>query len=308
MKLEKGGLRLFRLFGIEVYVHWLWAVVALYELQSRRSQYSSQIWNIAEYLSLFAIVLAHEFGQALACRSVGGTADRILLWPLGGVAFVSPPARPGATLWSIAAGPLVNVALLVPTIACAVVFTTKMGFSQNIAHFFTALAVMNGVLLVFNILPIYPLDGGQILQSLLWFVIGRARALMVVAVIGMIGAGALAVYAATQGSVWYGVMAFFGGMRARAGMRAARTMSAMDGVALRERFSCPHCHASPPVGPFWRCPAGHMFDPFETRGACIACSSRFEVTACTTCQQVSPHLAFYPPPHAAPVPESAGVK
>ena len=54
----------------------------------------------------------HEFGHALACRQVGGSANQIILWPLGGVAYVNPPQRPGATLWSIAAGPLVNVALL----------------------------------------------------------------------------------------------------------------------------------------------------------------------------------------------------
>ena len=47
-------------------------------------------------LALFLIVLMHEFGHSLACRSVGGRADRILLWPLGGAAFVKPPHRPGA--------------------------------------------------------------------------------------------------------------------------------------------------------------------------------------------------------------------
>ena len=64
-----------------------------------------------ECLALFVIVLLHEFGHALACRQVGGQANQIVLWPLGGVAYVAPPPRPGPTLWSIAAGPLVNVAL-----------------------------------------------------------------------------------------------------------------------------------------------------------------------------------------------------
>ena len=49
--------------------------------------------------------MLHEFGHALACRQVGGQADLIVLWPLGGVAYVNPPPRPGALLWSIAAGP-----------------------------------------------------------------------------------------------------------------------------------------------------------------------------------------------------------
>ena len=48
------------------------------------------------FLGLFLIVTLHEFGHALACRQVGGKADQIVLWPLGGVAYVAPPPRPGA--------------------------------------------------------------------------------------------------------------------------------------------------------------------------------------------------------------------
>jgi len=55
------------------------------------------------------IVLLHEFGQRDGLPAGGGTANRIVLWPLGGVAYVDPPQRPGAMLWSITAGPLVNV-------------------------------------------------------------------------------------------------------------------------------------------------------------------------------------------------------
>ena len=102
--LQNGALRLVRVFGIDVFVHWSWLVVALIELQNRQQgRYAAAHWHVIEYLSLFGIVLVHEFGHALACRSVGGKADRIMLWPLGGVAYVSPPPRPGAVLWSIAA-------------------------------------------------------------------------------------------------------------------------------------------------------------------------------------------------------------
>jgi Zn-dependent protease len=78
--------------------------VAVYEINGRTGDYSSIAWNVMEYLALFLIVMLHEFGHALACRQVGGTANRIVLWPLGGVAYVNPPQRPGATLWSIARG------------------------------------------------------------------------------------------------------------------------------------------------------------------------------------------------------------
>src|SRR6202035_4695164 len=98
--------------GIDVFLHWSWSLVAAYEIQTRKGSYSSITWNVLEYLALFLIVMIHEFGHALACRQVGGRADQIVLWPLGGVAYVDPPPRPGATLWSIAAGPLVNVVLV----------------------------------------------------------------------------------------------------------------------------------------------------------------------------------------------------
>src|SRR5258708_755157 len=107
-----GSFRLFNVAGIDVCLHWSWFVVAMYEINARGNAYSSMSWNALEYLSLFFIVLLHEFGHSLACRQVGGRADLIVLWPLGGVAFVAPPQRPGAVLWSLAAGPLVNVALV----------------------------------------------------------------------------------------------------------------------------------------------------------------------------------------------------
>ncbi|HWH67907.1 MAG TPA: M50 family metallopeptidase, partial [Candidatus Sulfotelmatobacter sp.] len=108
---QQGSLRLFRFAGIEVFLHWSWFLIALIEINTRSKAYTSFVWNALEYVALFAIVLMHEFGHSLACRQVGGRADRIVLWPLGGVAYVAPPPRPGATLWSIAAGPLVNLVL-----------------------------------------------------------------------------------------------------------------------------------------------------------------------------------------------------
>ncbi|WP_157772439.1 M50 family metallopeptidase [Lacunisphaera limnophila] len=92
---RQGSLRLFRLWGIDVHVHWSWFVVAVYSVSTRVPNYVSPVWALLEYLALFVVVLLHEFGHALACRQVGGQADQIVLWPLGGVAYVAPPARPG---------------------------------------------------------------------------------------------------------------------------------------------------------------------------------------------------------------------
>jgi Zn-dependent protease len=203
---------LFRVAGIQVYLHWTWLVVAYLEIINRVNKYHSMTWNIIEYLAIFAIVLLHEFGHALACRQVGGQANRIMLWPLGGVAYVQPPPRPGALLWSIAAGPLVNVILLPCTIV-AIMIATGAGWARaypDFTHFLFSIAVINFVLLAFNLLPIYPLDGGQIVQALLWFVMGQARSLMASGIIGLIGAGALILLALGYlQDRWMALIAFF---------------------------------------------------------------------------------------------------
>src|SRR6266852_9661450 len=125
---RQGSFHLFRFAGIDILLHWSWFVVAVIEIQNRSQSYSSLTWNVLEYLSLFLIVLMHECGHALACRQVGGRADQIVLWPLGGVAYVAPPPRPGATLWSIVAGPLVNVALA-PFLTIAAVLAHNSGLA-----------------------------------------------------------------------------------------------------------------------------------------------------------------------------------
>jgi Zn-dependent protease len=190
MNSRQNSIHLFRFAGIDVFLHWSWFLVAVYEIGSRAKAYSSLTWNVLEYLVLFLIVMLHEFGHALACRSVGGTANRITLWPMGGVAYVNPPRRPGATLWSIAAGPLVNVALI-PILSALMWLDKSLGWAQampNAHMFLLSILYMNFFLLLFNLLPIYPLDGGQILRSLLWFVVGRAHSLMVTTILGFVGA------------------------------------------------------------------------------------------------------------------------
>jgi fumarate reductase subunit D len=99
--------------------------------------------------------MLHEFGHSLACRQVGGKAERIVLWPLGGVAYVSPPQRPGATLWSIAAGPLVNV-VLAPILTALCVVGARLGWADsmpNLLELLYTLQIINFRVLIFNLLP-----------------------------------------------------------------------------------------------------------------------------------------------------------
>ncbi|MBM3874426.1 MAG: peptidase M50 [Verrucomicrobia bacterium] len=206
-----GSLPLFRFAGIRVSLHWSWFLVAIYVVTSRAGQYSSLGWNAVEYLSLFCIVLLHEFGHALACRQTGGFADRIILWPLGGIAFVSPPPRPGAHLWSIAAGPLVNVVLapVLFLVQWQAESVQAVALPPDFHAFLFELQRINLLLLIFNLMPIYPLDGGQMLRSLLWFGVGPVNSLWIASGLGLLGIAGLVGLAVWSQSLWMGIMAIF---------------------------------------------------------------------------------------------------
>ena len=283
---RQGSIHLFRFFGIDVFLHWSWFLVAAYEISSRKGSYSSITWNVVEYLALFLIVTLHEFGHALACRQVGGTADHIVLWPLGGVAYVNPPQRPGATLWSIAAGPLVNVALLVILYVTGTLSNGSawLAASPDLHALLRAIWEINFGLLIFNLLPIYPLDGGQILRSLLWFVLGRARSLMAATVIGLLGVAGFILLAIKIQSIWIAAIAVFVLMNCWSGFQQARALSRFAKLPRRQEFACPTCGMSPPLGDFWRCgKCGQPFDTFQTGAACPRCGSHFDVTRCLDC-------------------------
>jgi Zn-dependent protease len=291
MNIRGGSIRLFRFAGIDLFLYWSWFLVAAYEIQDRAGRYSSISWNVLEYLALFAIVMIHEFGHALACRQVGGTSNQIVLWPLGGVAYVNPPPRPGATLWSIAAGPLVNVAF-VPILYALGMLSRSAGWAETMPNgdaFLHAVWIINLSLLIFNMLPIYPLDGGQILRSLLWFGLGRARSLMVATVIGFIGVAGLIGVAVWLQSVWFGILSAFILMNCWSGMRQALALSRRDKLPRREGFRCPSCKAAPLAGPHWICGLCQKpFDIFETQGVCPNCNARFGATRCLECGAQSP--------------------
>ena len=309
-----GGIRLFRLFGIDVFLHWTWIIFAAYEINSRAGQYSSPGWNVLEYLTLFGIVLMHEFGHSLACLSVGGRADRIMLWPLGGVAYVQPPQRPGALLWSIAAGPLVNVLLIPVTIALPLLlgevppeyfrqFLSGELLLSDLGSYLRALLLINVVLLVFNLLPIYPLDGGQMLRAVLWFILGRSRSLTVAAGIGLAGALVVLGLAVWSTQVMLIVIALFGAWVSWNGLRQAKALGQLAAAPRRPAPGprCPKCAAAPPVGELWRCPCGQPLDPFESP-ACPRCGREIPVGICPDCGTASPLAAWYADPSTMPRP------
>jgi Zn-dependent protease len=303
MPTRQGSFKIFTLFGIGVYVHYLWLVMAVVSWQWRTHAYSSPVWNVAEYLSLFLIVLIHEFGHQLACRSVGGQTHDIVLWFLGGVAYVTPPERPGAQLWSIAAGPLVNV-VLIPIFALLVSISSHLEWydthldAYNLLH---NVFWINIGLLIFNMVPVYPLDGGQILRSLLWFPFGRVNSLFIASIVGFIGlAGlvvliALAVFAGDDlaNAGWLALIAFFIATNCWRGLKQALALARFAKVPRRAGLACPSCKMAPPLGEFWRCgKCGKPFDLFQTMGVCPHCGTQYGASQCLDCGTSSPVSAW----------------
>jgi hypothetical protein len=177
--------------------------------------------------------------------------------------------------------------VLMPILAVAAFVSHSQLWTEtgpNVTALLPSLFWINFGLFAFNILPIYPLDGGQILRSLLWFVIGRARSLMVATILGLFGVVAFIGLAFLRGSIWYGALAVFMLMNCWGGLQHARALLKLAQIPRRDGFSCPRCKTAPPVGEYWKCgKCGQPFDTFQTHAVCPHCSTQFAQTKCLDC-------------------------
>ena len=144
-------------------------------------------------------------------------------------------------------------------------------------------------------LPIYPLDGGQILRSLLWFVFGRANSLLITSIIGFIGVALLILlavfsfFAAPAAAIQLAAVTVFILMSCWGGLMHARALVKMAKAPRREGYACPNCKAAPPLGEFWICgKCGKTLDTFLTRFACPHCGAEFKAALCVDCGISSP--------------------
>jgi Zn-dependent protease len=153
---------------------------------------------------LFLVVLVHEFGHCFAARAVGGSAEDILMTPLGGLAFANAPHRWGPTFVTVAAGPAVNVVICVGCAALLWAMSVPLPWNPlymaaygyhfswfDPIRYAYEMYFISWTLLLFNLLPIYPLDGGQMVHGLLWSRIGYYRATLITCMVGMVASGLL---------------------------------------------------------------------------------------------------------------------
>jgi Zn-dependent protease len=218
-----GSVPLFTALGIRVRaLSWMvvYVVSVLLFGLGRGFTWQDRVQNVTV---LFAIVLAHEFGHCFTCRWVGGEANDILMHPLGGVALALPPRRPWPTFLTVAGGPAVNVLIC---LICGLILHLTSGwlpwnpFSFHpIGHFDSWVDIwryanwifqISYMLLIFNLLPIYPLDGGQMLQTILWPSMGYYKATLFSCVTGMICAVIAAALGLASGNLSLAILAGLG--------------------------------------------------------------------------------------------------
>lgn len=208
------SLRIGRLFEIDIRVHILFLLWIGYSLITAGEGWK---FEVAFLGLLFGIVLVHEFGHCFGARAVGGDADNILMWPLGGLAFAHAPMTPWAQFVTVACGPLVNVVFCLASGALLVFEAGKLSvlglspFSSVNFELLSSLGApmwvwylaifysVNYLLLLFNLLPIYPLDGGQLFQCLLWPFVGLHQAMKIACQVGLVGCIGLGLWGLSDG-------------------------------------------------------------------------------------------------------------
>lgn len=187
----KWSVRIGRILGIDVYIHLtfllLLAFVAVANGIAARSVESALV-GLGFFLLLFLCVLLHEYGHALAARRYGIATHDITLLPIGGVARLERmPEKPSQELVVALAGPAVNV-----VIAAALYLGLQTGghwqpwqtLSATEGGLLQRLLAVNLLLVAFNLLPAFPMDGGRVLRALLAMRLSYARATRVAATIG----------------------------------------------------------------------------------------------------------------------------
>src|SRR6188474_1864247 len=192
----KWSLRIGKLFGIPVYLHLTFLLLLLWiGLVSWQQEQSVRagIEGVLFMAALFGCVVLHELGHALTARRYGIVTRDITLLPIGGVARLERmPDDPKQELWVALAGPAVNV--LIAGILLLVTKFTSSVFSFGDASlegmmsesFVSRIIIVNIALVLFNMLPAFPMDGGRVLRALLATRLQYTRATQIAATVGQL--------------------------------------------------------------------------------------------------------------------------
>ena len=261
----RSSLSLGRAFGIPIGVNWsLLAIAALLtwtlaaglfpELYPSIHPVTAIVISVLSVVLFFGSILAHELGHSVVAQRAGIKVEGITLWLLGGVARLSrEPETARDELKIAAAGPAVSVGLSVGFTAMAV-GTSLLPFENYLTGILMYLAIVNGALAIFNVLPAAPLDGGRILSSLVWMRTGsRTKATTAATTGGKIIGSLFIAWAAYRFLIlgdsfglWTGLIGLFIIQTATQEQRARQMTTKLAAVTV-EQVMRPH----PPVAEDW---------------------------------------------------------
>lgn len=247
----KYSLSLGRIAGIQVFVHWTFAILIAWTIYSDARAglgVIEMIWSVAFVLAIFVCVTMHEYGHALAARRYGIQTRDITLLPIGGLAKLeSIPEKPKEELVVAIAGPLVNVAIVIVLLP-VILLTTGVPSIESLSvvggkNFLLMLAAVNISLAVFNLIPAFPMDGGRIFRAVLGFWLDRAKATQIAAGVGQVLAVGFMVWG-FYGDPFLIFIGLFIFASARSEARYTKTQAILKNTLLRQVLI-----SKPPVMP-----------------------------------------------------------
>jgi Zn-dependent protease/predicted transcriptional regulator len=191
----KGSLRLGKIAGIELSIHWTFSLLLLFIIYNnyRAGHDLVQIvWSLVFILCIFVTIFLHELGHSLTAKKFGINTKDITLLPIGGLARLERiPEKPNEELAVAIAGPLVNLSIAFVTyffVDFSDIEHAEENLIQgiNAGNFLFHFFVVNIWLSVFNLIPAFPMDGGRVLRAVLSHYIGRLKATNIAARIGQV--------------------------------------------------------------------------------------------------------------------------
>lgn len=231
--------RLGRIAGIDLKLHWTFLILVGWVFLSYMGQtgdVTAGLVGVGFILALFACVVLHELGHALAARRYGVNTRNIILLPIGGVANLEQmPEKPKEELVVAIAGPAVNVVI---AIVLGLIIAATGGFPDREAieaitlpsgrNFLFSLFSVNILLVLFNLIPAFPMDGGRVLRALLSMKYDRAKATNIAARLGQVLA-IVFVFLGFFGNFWLVFIGLFIYLGAGGENRAVGTAALLEG-------------------------------------------------------------------------------
>jgi Zn-dependent protease len=221
----KWSLSLGKIKGIRILVHWTFILIiawVVFAEMGRGSDFTTIMLTILFVLTIFGCVVLHELGHALTARRYNIDTKKITLLPIGGVASLEKmPEEPKKELWIALAGPAVNVVIAI-LLYIYLAFTNAFErVLQNgalekgvvtLENFIFSLFVVNVILVVFNAIPAFPMDGGRVLRALLAMRLERVKATQIAANLGQLVAIGFAFLGIMYNPIliFIGLFVFFG--------------------------------------------------------------------------------------------------